>query len=267
MKTTGSAGAGDYIPGTMGFDDELTRQGEALFRRRSWVPAGLLAPVLATAAFEGPGRLARDLPVLWPLACFLIGAAGLAARVITVGSVPGDTSGRNTVVGPRAAALNVTGPYSLVRNPLYAANYLLWLAPSLLPARWWLPVVTTLAYRLFYDRIILAEESFLRAKFGAEFDRWASRTPPLWPFGPGWRRRFVPTSLPFSARVAARREYPGLLAFGLSLTAVETALQYFATGGVAIGWPWLVLVGLVVAASAVLRWLNHRTRALVVDGR
>jgi protein-S-isoprenylcysteine O-methyltransferase Ste14 len=251
----------------MGQDAELVRQGEALFRRRSWVPGILLVPVILTAAVYGRGFFAREWPFGWPLGCLLIGLGGLAARIATVGSVPGDTSGRNTVVGPRAATLNVTGAYSLVRNPLYAANYLLWLAPSLLPARWWLPLLTTAGYRLFYDRIILAEEAFLRQKFGSEFDTWASRTPSLWPFGTGWRRRFVRSALPFSARVAARREYPGLLAFGLSLTAVEAALEYSRTGRLDLGWPWLVLAGLVIVLSAILRWLNHRTRALVVDGR
>jgi protein-S-isoprenylcysteine O-methyltransferase Ste14 len=251
----------------MSLDAELVRQGNALFRRRSWVPGILLVPVLVTAAWSGPGFFARRWPIAWPLGCFLIGVAGLAVRVITVGSVPADTSGRNTGVGQRAATLNVTGPYSLVRNPLYAANYLLWLAPSLLPARWWLPLISTLGYRLFYDRIILAEEAFLRQKFGTQFDTWASQTPPLWPFGPGWRRRFVPRALPFSARAAARREYPGLLAFGLSLTAVETALEYARTGHFGLGRPWLVLAVVVVTSSAVLRWLNHRTQVLVVDGR
>jgi len=251
----------------MALDAELTRQGQALFRRRSWLPGIFLVPVLVTALWSGPGFFAREWPIAWPLACFLIGLAGLAARVVTVGSVPDDTSGRNTVVGPRAARLNVTGPYSLVRHPLYAANLLLWLAPSLLPARWWLPLITTLGYRLFYDRIILAEEVFLRQKFNSEFDTWAAKTPPLWPFGPGWRGRAGPCALPFSARAAARREYPGLLAFGLSLTVVELALQYSRTARLTLGWPWLVLVAVVVAASAVLRWLNHRTQALVVDGR
>lgn len=251
----------------MSVDPELIRQGEALFRRRSWIPGILLGPALVAAAFLGPGFPARAWPVAWPLLCVLLGTAGLAARVIIVGSVPADTSGRNTVVGLRAAELNVTGAYSLVRHPLYAANYLMWLAPSLLPGRAWLPIVTTLGYRLFYDRIILAEEAFLRQKFGLPFDTWASRTPRLWPFGVGWRSRFVPPALPFSLRAAARREYPGLLAFGLSLAAVELPLHYFRTGRLGLGLPWVALVAVVVTVSAVLRWLNHRTRALVVAGR
>ncbi len=251
----------------MGFDEELTRAGEILFRRRSWVPAILLVPVLLTVLIPGPGTLVRDHAAAWSLGCLAVGALGLVARIFTVGYVPANTSDRDTTIGPQAAKLNTTGAYSLVRNPLYTANYLLWLAPSLMPARWWLPVVTTLGYRLFYDRIILAEEVFLRRKFGAEFDAWTKVTPPLWPFGRGWRNRFVRPDLPFSLRVAARREYPGFLALGASMTGIELFLEYQRTGEIRLGWPWIVLFTAVVAVSAVLRWLNHRTRILAVEGR
>ncbi len=49
---------------------------------------------------------------------------GLALRVIVVGHAPYGTSGRNTREQV-ADTLNTTGMYSIVRHPLYLANYLI----------------------------------------------------------------------------------------------------------------------------------------------
>jgi protein-S-isoprenylcysteine O-methyltransferase Ste14 len=124
-----------------------------------------------------------------------------------------------------------------------------------------------MGYRLFYDRVMLAEEQFLRERFGAEYDTWAERTPALWPFTRGWRARFVLPDLPFSLRTVARREYPSLLSFGVTMVAVQTAVHWAATGSARLGWPWIALAGGVVLTASVLRFLNHRTKALSAEGR
>ena len=42
---------------------------------------------------------------------------------------------------------------------------------------WWLPVIYSLAFWIYYERIMFAEEAFLRQKFGETYRRWAATTP------------------------------------------------------------------------------------------
>ena len=97
-----------------------------------------------------------------------------------MGFVPKDTSQRNTG-RPQAAALNTTGLYSLVRHPLYVGNYLMWLGVALFTGAWWAPVIVSLVFWLYYERIMFAEEEFLRRRFGGDYTAWASTVPAFLP--------------------------------------------------------------------------------------
>ena len=72
---------------------------------------------------------------------------------------------------------------------------------------WWLPVIYVLAFWLYYERIMFAEESFLRQKFGETYQQWAATTPAFLPRFSQWRK----PSLPFSWLNVLRREYSGLM--------------------------------------------------------
>jgi hypothetical protein len=61
------------------------------------------------------------------------------------------------------------------------------------PHVWWLVVLTTCFYALYYERIMLAEEAFLRDRFGEAFEKWAAQTPAFIPRFHGWK----PSSVPF----------------------------------------------------------------------
>ncbi len=63
-------------------------------------------------------------------ACLALSYAGLVLRCLIVGFVPGGTSGRNTTE-QRAVHLNTSGAYSVVRHPLYVANFVILLGVTL----------------------------------------------------------------------------------------------------------------------------------------
>ncbi|MGH2626866.1 MAG: methyltransferase family protein, partial [Anaerolineales bacterium] len=222
-------------------------------RRRGFVPLLLLPGLLLAALdrFRYPASGHRP-DLLWEGMCLALSLLGLGVRVATVGFAPPGTSGRNRHAHV-AAALNTTGMYSLVRHPLYLGNYLMWLGVAMLPRVWWAPVLVSLAFCLYYERIMFAEEEFLRRKFGATFMAWAARTPAMIPR----RRQWQPPSRAFSARTVLQREYSGLLALVSSFTALELAGDFAYTGELALDPVWGVAFVATALVCAVLRGLKH----------
>ena len=106
----------------------------------------------------------------------VISFAGLILRVLIVGRAPIGTSGRNTRE-QAANTLTTTGMYSIVRHPLYLANYIIIIGFVMEFHVWWLVLLITCIYALYYERIMLAEEAFLREQFGDAFETWAAATP------------------------------------------------------------------------------------------
>ena len=78
--------------------------------------------------------------------------------------------------------LETRGPYSLVRNPLYAA-WLVCLFPGLfcLTGAWPVLLAIPVGY-VFFFRLIHHEEEYLEVLFGDEYRRYRARVHPLIPF-------------------------------------------------------------------------------------
>ena len=119
-------------------------------------------------AMQQPDYLSqnRPWPDYWGLFCLAVALVGLGVRAFTVGCVPERTSGRNTKEGHVANRLNVAGMYSIVRHPLYLGNFIIWIGVAMYCAVWWLVAIVALLFCVYYERIIFAEEEFLRYRFG-----------------------------------------------------------------------------------------------------
>jgi len=235
----------------------MLRAGQRLFRWRSSVPLLALGLVLGSLpSFRYPGG-SHTLDRLWELSCFALSLLGLAVRALTVGHAPPGTSGRTTH-GPVAERLNTTGMYSVVRHPLYMGNFLIWLGVGLFPRRWWLVLLVIATFCLHYERVILAEEEFLRHRFGQAFLAWAERTPAFVPNVRLW----TPPDVPFSLRRVLRRESSG--AFGI--VATYTALEVLGDYAVHRTWTldplWAAFFAAGAATYVVLLCLKRMTRLL-----
>lgn len=244
----------------MGMREELEASGTWLFRRRGYLPL-LLFPLLLAAAAVGPTDRGGAVAA-WEGFCVALALGGLALRVATVGFVPKDTSQRNTG-RPQAEALNTTGLYSVVRHPLYAGNFLMWLGVALYPRAWWAPVIVSLVFWLYYERIMFAEEEFLRRRFGEDYLAWAAATPAFLPRLRGWR----PPPTAFCLLTVLRREHSSLLAVIASLTLLELVGQHASTGRLILHPGWSVALAATVALCVAVRTVKHRTRLLHVEGR
>jgi protein-S-isoprenylcysteine O-methyltransferase Ste14 len=75
-----------------------------------------------------------------------------------------------------------TGPYAIVRHPVYATLFMMMLATGLLFARWPMLILGVVLYIVGTEIRIHAEEGLLRARFGAEFEEYRRRVPAYLPF-------------------------------------------------------------------------------------
>ncbi|MBI3024139.1 MAG: hypothetical protein HYY66_00415 [Candidatus Tectomicrobia bacterium] len=156
----------------------LVRQGEFLFRWRGYLPL-MLAPLVIYGLKDF--QYYRDshlYDILLEVACFAVAFTGLTIRFLVMGYAPAGTMGRNP---EQARVLKTEGMYSLCRNPLYLGNFFIGLGVFLFLESALISLVYVLSFWLYYERIILGEETFLLRKFGEEYARWAERTPLIIP--------------------------------------------------------------------------------------
>lgn len=246
----------------MPLEESLRANGNWLFRWRSFLPM-LLVAAIAVAMWDFDYFLGRyEYQEMWELFCLVISCLGLLVRILTVGHAPKYTSGRNTSK-QIAAELNTTGMYSMVRHPLYLGNFLIWMGILLVCHNLWLTTSFCLAFFLYYERIMLAEEHFLRGKFGDSFLEWAAQTPA---FVPAVTKR-RPANLEFSFPTVLRREYTAMLGIVGGFFLLQVVGDARVEGRLVIHIPWLVFV-LVGAATFLVLWsLKRWTRVLEVPGR
>lgn len=81
----------------------------------------------------------------------------------------------------KANKLASTGPYALMRNPLYFGNFLIGLGWSIIAGLHAVIIFIIAFYVLYVLVIIPHEEKFLRNKFGLEYAAYCSRVKRFWP--------------------------------------------------------------------------------------
>lgn len=249
----------------MGLSQQLEKQGNWLFRYRGQLPLVLFilaAPVMLTQASDSHNTL------LWIMVAVSCSVAGAVIRAYTIGTTPRGTSGRNTKEQV-AESLNTSGIYSIVRHPLYLGNYLMWIGIVVFTRDLNFILLVSLLYWIYYERIMMAEEAFLRNKFGAAFESWSGSVPAFLPA----MGRFNPPTTPFSPVSVLRREYSGWLATVTGFAYVgylrllhESGLEIIPAAVKWWGqWQWILIVSIVLTLA--LRSLKHYTSLLKEEGR
>jgi protein-S-isoprenylcysteine O-methyltransferase Ste14 len=244
----------------MPLTEEFRESGLFLFKWRSYVPLSFFVIIFASLEYFHYPFQSHSLDMLWEVFCLFVGGAGMVLRVLTVAFVPEGTSGRGTVQ-PSASRLNTTGMYSIVRNPLYLGNFLMYAAPVLFVRIWWVLLLFSLAFILYYERIIFAEEMFLREKFGEEYVLWASKTPALFPRFRNWRK----PDLPFSWKMAFSREYHGVYGLISALFLLELLSDFYLEGKLLLDSFWLAVFTVGTLFYLTVRFLDKKTSFLKAE--
>lgn len=212
----------------MALQEEFKTQGDFLFKHRSFLPLVILVIGMAVFIYTeyynyGFGDI--FFPQSNKFICLGICLLGLFIRVKTVGHTPVLTSGRNTTEGQIASELNSTGIYSVVRHPLYLGNFFMWLGVAMLAENFWFIMTFILFYYVYYERIMYAEEAFLRNKFGDAYLKWAEKVPA---FIPSFKHS-VKSKYSFSIKKSLKQEKNGFAAVFLLFWAFELVGDFIAS--------------------------------------
>lgn len=203
---------------------ELARSGRALFMRRK-VNIYLVIAIGVAVAYAsrrlGPFEDAQANQA-WFWVSLAVALIGAMIRVITSGHAAFGTSGKKKKQA-EAEELNTTGPYSLVRNPLYVGRIVNFTGLAMLTGSWVYGALVFLLSFLVYERIATYEEEFLRGKFGEEHARWAADVPFLLPRMHG----YVPPKYPFWWRRMIWREYKKFFQLASALVLYDLARRQF----------------------------------------
>ena len=211
--------------------EELPATGDALFRRRSYMPLVLVPLFVLSVLDDRPGT-----PFSWEVFCFAIALSGLIFRAVVVGMAPQGASTRGTR-RPTADSLSTLGPYSIVRHPLYVANTIVALGCSLLSGTWYLPVIVVLLSFIYHERIAAREEAFLQSTFGDSFRVWASEVPAMIPAF----HRYQPSHVPFQLQKVIVQESHGLCAIGTAFLVLDTLEDSIRFGHLQLDPRWMAI--------------------------
>ncbi|MBU2221445.1 MAG: isoprenylcysteine carboxylmethyltransferase family protein [Candidatus Omnitrophica bacterium] len=248
----------------MALREDIEKQGNWLFRWRSYLPL-LLIPVLLIGLRDSRilERIFGDsISDFWEACAIVISFTGLLVRCLTAGYVPRGTSGRNTK-WQAAETMNTTGMYSVVRNPLYLGNFIIVFGIVLFIQVWWIALLVSAGFFVYYERIIFAEEEFLRKKFGIQFTEWAEKTPAIIPNFKNWKK----PALSFSFKTVLRREFSTMFSIIAVFFFLEVATNFIINKHFSARSSWIAffITGLIFYFIVLV--LKKKTRLINVNGR
>jgi protein-S-isoprenylcysteine O-methyltransferase Ste14 len=191
----------------------LVRLGAWAFRQRSWLPVPLGLAVVIFRTGQVPG--------LWPVAAGVtLVVVGQLMRLWAVRHI-GTIS--RTRTSTRQGPLIMSGPFRMVRNPLYLGNWMIWTGLVLASRLLWMLPIAWAVFALQYGTMVIWEEARLRSMFGRQYDRYARDVPRWLPWRPNDLAP-LPTRYPWRAVAFSERGTVMAIMVVVSLLAVKALI-------------------------------------------
>jgi len=238
------------------------KSGNILFRYRGQIPVILFLLAIPVIYFTDNSHLNEINQLVITYISILLSFIGFLIRAIAIGTTPKGTSGRNTK-SQVAETLNRTGIYSMVRHPLYLGNYLMWIGIVAFTFNIYFVILVSLAFWLYYERIMFAEERFLEKKFGDNYMNWSKKVPAFIPC----YRKYIKGEIPFSFITVFRREYSGVLATIFGFAFIDHIRFYFIHSRFDFDRISTYALGVAMILALILRTIKHHTRILNEENR
>ena len=139
--------------------------GEKLFEWRDYTPIPLIVLVICYC----------DPTVRTATLGTLLLVAGELIRIYSVAFIGSVSRTRNIT----SAGSNVitSGPFGIVRNPLYVGNFLITFGLAVFSGVWWLIAIAVVLFSFQYFCIVKHEERLLIARFGREYEDFMLAVP------------------------------------------------------------------------------------------
>ena len=135
-------------------------------------PAVTLGAVLAAVVLDWLWPLGSPPQMAWLGGLLILMAFGIAGAGIRA------FKAAKTNVDPRKPSLVLveTGPYQFTRNPMYLGMVALQLGVALTFAVEWALIGAVVVWSILHWGVVLREEAYLTAKFGAPYEAYLRRT-------------------------------------------------------------------------------------------
>jgi protein-S-isoprenylcysteine O-methyltransferase Ste14 len=184
-----------------GQPDARTQFGGWLFRHRTALPLPVAIAILTLRigeAVPSAGLIATGVAVT---------VLGELIRLWGVHHIGVISRTRSDRLGPLVAS----GPFAIVRNPLYVGNIMLWVGFALTARLAWLAPVILVLLGAEYQAIVRWEERLLESRLGEAYRAYAARVPRWLPAlsaaNRGARRARREEALSASSTLSAVKEY------------------------------------------------------------
>ncbi|HMG67483.1 MAG TPA: isoprenylcysteine carboxylmethyltransferase family protein [Chitinophagaceae bacterium] len=145
----------------------MVKLGNFLFRNRNGI-----FPLFYVMLFVPSWEVFTN-PVTAMIIGFSVTLIGQLTRVITIGLVYIIRGGKDRRV--YAEDLVVTGIFAHCRNPLYVGNILILVGLGIASNSLLFMAVFTPVFLIFWQAIVLAEENYLRNKFGEQYNEYCRK--------------------------------------------------------------------------------------------
>ena len=94
--------------------------------------------------------------------------------------------GHKKFYSQKSGKLVTTGPYSVIRNPMYLGSYLIGAGFALLVWPWWSLFLFTWIFYLRFKKQVVKEEKLLTGAFGDEYKTYCEKVPRFFPTVRNW---------------------------------------------------------------------------------
>lgn len=137
-------------------------------------PPPLIALASVAAGWLAGFYLPLPLPgwTPWPGAALAVAGLGLAVWAERTFKAVGT----NAMPWRPTTAIATAGPYRLTRNPMYVGLLAAQIGTGLALRDGWIVLLVLATFALLHTGVVLREEAYLSAKFGAEYDTYRART-------------------------------------------------------------------------------------------
>lgn len=182
--------------------------GEWFFKCRDYTPIPLIVLLLV---FGEPSVATATVGMLSIV-------FGELFRIYSVSFIGTVSRTRSSSTGQKLVA---SGPFSIVRNPLYVGNFFVSFGFALFSGVAWIAVLTIVLFALQYYFIEKYEASVLTGKFGDEYMEYRKKVP-----------AFIPSSLPKLEQIEWPKDFsPALKSEKRTLTTIFALLAFIVALG------------------------------------